>query len=262
MAYSIHLEGRILYLPIHLVKPGQPGRGRPTTLLQELAASIGEVGVLQPLTVRKIGESFLVVSGNRRLMAAKMAGLGEVPCLLLDVEEEDAELIALTENLQREDLEYFDEAELLQEYLRHSGLTQAEAAKKLGRSQSAVANKLRLLQHSGKVRMALRESGLSERHARELLRVQGETERLSVLEELRRRRLSVAQTERYIDTYLQNQAVSGNQRYRRRDTRLFLERVAKDTELLRSAGVNAELEQQESGEEILLTVRIGQKELC
>ena len=181
MAYGISPEGRVLYLPVHLLHLGQAGRGKPTALLQELAASIGEVGILQPLTVRKNGEGYLVVSGNRRLMAAKMAGLGEVPCLLLSVDPVDAELIALTENLQREDLRYFQEAEYLQAYLMHSGLTQAQAAKRLGRSQSAIANKLRLLQHTPKVRAALMEHNLSERHARELLRVHGEDQRLEVI---------------------------------------------------------------------------------
>lgn len=258
MAYTINLQGRILYLPMHMVQLSDPGRGKPTALLQELAASIGEVGILQPLTVRRAGDRFLLVSGNRRLMAAKMAGLGEVPCLVLDASEADTELIALTENLQREDLSYFQEAEYLQRYLCRSGLTQAQAAKKLGRSQPAVANKLRLLQHSPKVRAALAEQGLSERHARELLRVRGETERLTVLGEIVRKGLSVAQTESYIDAYLGNQTARGDARYRRRDTRLFLDRMAEDTAILRSNGVPAELTRQDTGEEILVTVRIGQ----
>ena len=111
MSIGMDLEGRVLYLPVHLLHLGQPGRGKATALLQELAASIGEVGILQPLSVRKQGEGYTVVSGNRRLMAARMAGLGEVPCLILSVDAVDAQLIGLTENLQREDLGYFEEAE-------------------------------------------------------------------------------------------------------------------------------------------------------
>lgn len=258
MSYIMNLEGRILYLPMHLVKLGQPSRGRTTAQLQELAASIRQVGVLQPLTVRKTGESFTVVSGNRRFMAAKMAGLGEVPCLLLEVEDQDAELISLTENLQREDLHYFEEAELLQKYLCHSGLTQSQAARRLGRSQSAIANKLRLLQHSPKVRLMLREKAMSERHARELLRVSGEGERLMVLEELSARRMSIAQAEKYIDNYLKNRETSGEERYRLRDTRLFLQRLGQDTNVLRSAGIPARMESEHQGEELVLTVRIPQ----
>ena len=107
MSIGMDLEGRVLYLPVHLLHLGQPGRGKATALLQELAASIGEVGILQPLSVRKQGEGYTVVSGNRRLMAARMAGLGEVPCLILSVDAVDAQLIGLTENLQREDLGVF-----------------------------------------------------------------------------------------------------------------------------------------------------------
>lgn len=258
MAYGISPEGRVLYLPVHLLHLGQAGRGKPTALLQELAASIGEVGILQPLTVRKNGEGYLVVSGNRRLMAAKMAGLGEVPCLLLSVDPVDAELIALTENLQREDLRYFQEAEYLQAYLMHSGLTQAQAAKRLGRSQSAIANKLRLLQHTPKVRAALMEHNLSERHARELLRVHGEDQRLTVIEELSRRNFSVAQTARYIDTLETQSTISGSARYRRRETRLVLERVARDAALLRVAGVPAQIQRQDTPDEIILTLRISE----
>ena len=234
MAYSISSEGRVLYLPVHLLHPGQTGRGKPTALLQELAASIRELGILQPLTVRKTGDSYQVVSGNRRLMAAKMAGLGEVPCLITHADGADAELIALTENLQREDLGYFQEAEYLQAYLAHSGLTQAQAAKKLGRSQSAIANKLRLLQHSPKVRQALLDIGLSERHARELLR----------------RGFNVAQTSHYIDTLESHRNLSGGLRYCRRETRLVLERVTRDAALLRVAGVPAQVQRQDNPDEI------------
>lgn len=256
MEYS----GKILYLPLRLVQPGATTRQRATASLQELAASIRQVGLLQPLTVRKSGGQYVVVSGNRRLMAARMAGLGEVPCLLMDLEPQDAELIGLTENLQREDLHYFDEAELLQQYLTHSGLTQSQAARRLGRSQSAVANKLRLLQHSPRLRQALREAGLSERHARELLRVPGEAQRLQVLEELTVRRLSVSQTERYIDAYLSNSAASMREKLRRRDTRLFLERVVRDTAALRGSGVAAAVSRQEQPGQIILTVRIGREQ--
>lgn len=246
-------EHKLLYLPPRLLQAGDPGRQRPTAALQELAASIQQVGLLQPLTVRRSGGQYVVVSGNRRLMAARMAGLGELPCILLELEHPDAVLISLTENLQREDLHYLDEAELLRQYLRRGGLTQAQAARRLGRSQSAIANKLRLLRHSPAVCQALRESGLSERHARELLRVE-EGQRLRCLEEIAARRLSVAQTERYIDAFLQNGAAPVADKLRRRDTRLFLERVSRDAASLRDSGVAAELDRREA--EIVLTVRI------
>ncbi len=252
-------KGRVLYLPLHMVKPGAGERVQITAGLQELAASIGAVGLLQPLTVRKTGEYYTVVSGNRRLMAAKIAGLGELPCLVTRFGEEDTELLSLTENLQREDLHYFQEAELLQKYLCRSGLTQLEAAKKLGRSQSAIANKLRLLQHSPRVRLRLREQGLSERHARELLRVSGEEARLRVLEELARRHMSIVQAEKYIDQYNKHHQQPMDARNRLRDTRLFLRRLDQDTAVLRNLGIAAELDRREDEKEIVLTVRIPQE---
>lgn len=227
MGYVLELEGRVLYLPLRLVKPGLLARGRNTAMLQELSASILEVGILQPLTVRKTGEYFTVVSGNRRLLAARLVGLGEVPCILLNVDESEGELISLTENLQREDLHYLDEAELLKQYLLSSGLTQAQAAKKLGRSQSAVANKVRLLGHEPAIRQLLRETGLPERHARELLRVPGEEARRQVLLEIARRGYSIAQAEQYIDNFLSNLALPREEKYRRRETRLLLEQMAR-----------------------------------
>lgn len=253
---SIHLQNRVLHLPLHLVKQGQPNRARTTEKLQELAASIQEVGVLQPLTVRKNGDHYVVVSGSRRLAAARMAGLSRVPCIVTEAGETDGELLSLTENLQREDLHYFEEAELLKKYLTRSGLTQIEAARKLGRSQSAIANKLRLLQHSPRVRETLRELGLSERHARELLRVAGEQERLQVAVALAEKKYSIQQAEKYIDTYLQNHRAANTRRMRLRDTRLFLQRLDQDTALLRHMGIAAEMDKREDGEEIVLTVRL------
>lgn len=223
MAFEMAPRGRILYLPIRMVQAGTSHRSRETVQLQELAGSIRQLGILQPLTVRKCGEQFTVVSGVRRLMAARMAGLTEVPCILLDVDAASSTLIFLTENLQREDLHYFDEAEYLQKYLMESGLTQSQAAKRLGRSQSAVANKLRLLCLSPRLRQTLRERGLSERHARALLRISGEQQRQLVLEEVARRGLTVAQTEQYIKVYLQNEKAPAD-KFERRDARLFLGR--------------------------------------
>lgn len=251
-------DGKILYLPLRLLKNEGKSREVSMVSLQELAASIRQVGIVQPLTVRKLGESYTVVSGHRRLLAARMAGLGEVPCILLNLDPGEELLISLTENLQREDLDCFQEAELLREYLKASGLTQEQAAKKLGRSQSAIANKLRLLQHSEKVRGMLTEHGLGERHGRELLRIQGEEARLAVLREIIAKGLSVAQTVSYIDVYLQNHRESGTVRYQQRDTRLFLQRMARDTEILRAAGVRAEMEQEKRDGEVVVTLRIGE----
>lgn len=249
---------QVLFLPVHMLKPGKSDRIQVTPQLQELAASIRELGILQPLTVRKTGDGYTVVSGNRRLVGARLAGLSSVPCLVTDMAEQDDALLSLAENLQRQDLHYFEEAELIQTYISRSGITQYEVARRLGRSQSAIANKLRLLQHTPKVRFALREQGLSERHARELLRIGGETERLLVLEVMAEKHMSILQAERYIDVYLKNRQHSGEERRRLREARLYLERLDRDTALLRNIGIAAQMERREDAREIVLTVRIPQ----
>lgn len=254
MAFEMAPPGRILYLPIRLVQPGPTRRSRETVQLQELASSIRQLGILQPLTVRKSGEQFILVSGARRLMAARMAGLTEVPCILLDATAASSTLIYLTENLQREDLHYFDEAKCLQEYLMESGLTQAQAAKRLGRSQSAVANKLRLLCLSPKLQSTLREQGLSERHARALLKLPGDSQRHVVLEEIIDRGLTVAQTEQYIKNYLQN-LTAPQEKFIHRDARMLLHRVAREAEPLRRQGM-AELHTQKESGALVLTLRV------
>lgn len=165
--------GKILYLPAAQIRPnpGQPRKIFDPAGLQELAASIAEYGIVQPLTVRRRDGFYELVAGERRLRAARMAGLREVPCILLSVDEAQSGMVALVENLQRRDLDYIEEAEGLARLMRLYGLSQEQAAQRVGKSQSAVANKLRLLRHSPQVLAMLRENQLSERHARALLRL-------------------------------------------------------------------------------------------
>ena len=165
---SVLGSGRILYLPTARIRPNpmQPRKHFDTGGLQELAGSIRQYGVLQPLTVRKAGGAYELVAGERRLRAARLAGLTEVPCLLADVDEEASGMLALVENLQRRDLDYIEEAEGLQKLMQQYHLSQEQAARRIGKSQSAVANKLRILRHPPSVLQALRENHLTERSRR------------------------------------------------------------------------------------------------
>ena len=166
--------GKIYFLPIDQIRPS-PFQARREFSEQELAAlaqSIRENGLLQPISVRKVSDGgYELVAGERRLRAARMAGLRQVPCLVAQVGEEDAALLALIENLQRRDLDYMEEAAAIASLIRRYDLSQQQAAEKLGRSQSAVANKLRLLRLEEPVTAALHRYGLTERHARALLRL-------------------------------------------------------------------------------------------
>ena len=179
---SDFLSTRVQYISTTRIRPNpqQPRRSFPEDALAELAESIRRYGILQPLTVRRAGGDFELIAGERRLRAARLAGLREVPCLIARVGEEDSALLALIENLQRRDLDYWEEADALARLIRRYDLTQEQAAEKLGKSQSTVANKLRLLRLPEPVRAAAQKYALTARHARALLRLpDGEEPRLA-----------------------------------------------------------------------------------
>ena len=245
--------------------PNQPRRYFDPEAIATLAESIRQYGVLNPLTVRRTaGGGYELVAGERRLRAARVAGLTDVPCLLINADGEDSSVIALVENLQRRDLDFFEEANGFKRLIDQFGLTQEEAARKVGKTQSAVANKLRLLRHSPQVLAMLRENRLSERHARALLRLPEEEDRLAVLQTVIRQQLNVAKTEAYIDAYLakknaQEPPKRGIRKLIVRDVRLFLNSVNHSLELVRSAGIQAETKQEETDREIVLTIRLPKR---
>ena len=192
---------RVLLLPAADIRPNprQPRRVFEEAGLRELASSIRRHGILQPLTVRRMPEGWELIAGERRLRAARMAGLETVPCIEATADDGESALLALVENLQRQDLHYFEEAAAIAAYLKETGATQEETAAQLGRSPSALANKLRLLRLSPACREILVQNGLTERHARALLRLEDEEERLSAVRHLADRQLNVAQAEQYIE---------------------------------------------------------------
>ena len=213
---------------------------------------------MQPLTVRKAGGAYELVAGERRLRAARLAGLTEVPCLLADVDEEASGMLALVENLQRRDLDYIEEAEGLQKLMQQYHLSQEQAARRIGKSQSAVANKLRILRHPPSVLQALREHHLTERHARALLRLPDEEERLRVIGLIVQGEWTVAKTEQYIDARLTPKAPQRRElgTFVLRDVRVFLNSIDHQLDLVRAAGVSASRDRQETDREIVLTIRI------
>lgn len=256
-------HGRILYLPIAKIRPNpaQPRKIFEPDGLRELALSIEQYGILQPLTVRKIAGEYELVAGERRLRAARMAGLLQVPCILLTVDEAQSGLVALVENLQRRDLDYIEEAEGLLRLMHRYGMNQEQAASKVGKSQSAVANKLRILRHGPIVLEKLRANGLSERHARALLKLETEQERLDTIDLIVRRQLNVAKTEAYIDAYLEKQLEPkrGLRKLILRDVRLFLNSVNHSLKLVQGAGIDAKSKQEETDNEIILTIHIPKR---
>lgn len=255
-------SGKILYLSPGVIRPNpaQPRKHFSEQELQELAESIRQHGILQPLSVRRVRDGYELIAGERRLRAAKLVGLERLPCLVVQVSDPQSSMLALIENLQRKNLDYMEEAEGLARLMRLYGLSQEKAAAQLGKSQSAVANKLRLLQHSPAVRASLRENGLSERHARALLRLSTDEEKLEAIRHIVKHDLSAAKTDAYIARLLEEkQARRGMRKFVLRDVRLFLNSVNHNLELIKSAGYHASTKQEETDELIVLTITIPKK---
>ncbi|MCI2055682.1 MAG: ParB/RepB/Spo0J family partition protein [Oscillibacter sp.] len=257
-------DQKIILLPVQtlVANPAQPRRVFDAQALEELASSIRQHGILQPLTVRKTFRGWEIITGERRLRAAKLAGLEQVPCIVATMNDTESALAALMENLQRQDLHYLEEANALASFLRATGLTQEEVAEKLGRSPSAVANKLRLLKLSPECAAELLNHHLSERHARALLRLEDEGERRAALKHIILAGLNVAQTESYIDQRLKKLSTTpekARRTYIIKDVRLFLNSVDRGLRIIRDAGVHAESGREETEDAILLTIRIPKK---
>lgn len=193
--------GEVVSIEISLLVPNksQPRREFAGEALKSLAESIRENGIIQPVCVRKSGAGYEIISGERRCRAAKYAGLTHVPCIVMDVGDEQAAVLALIENIQRKDLSYFEEAVAIEKLITVYGLTQEEAAQRLGKAQSTIANKLRLLRFSDAERRILVTGNLSERQARALVRIADEATRRIVIDKVVRNRLNLDQTEQLVE---------------------------------------------------------------
>ena len=246
--------GRVIFLPVRSIRPNpdQPRRVFREEALSELAESIRCHGVLQPLSVRRVGTGYELIAGERRLRAGILAGLTEVPCIVMTMDEKESGLAAMIENLQRQDLDFIEEAAGIARLMDRWSMSQEQAARLIGKSQSAVANKLRILRHSQPVLDALREAGLTERHARALLKLPTEAEKLSVIALVVRQNFSVARTEQYIDTLLADQKETKP----KVDLSSFLSRLDQSLQRIRLSGVSAVSERRETDRQIVLTITI------
>lgn len=200
----------IIKIPIDIITPNpyQPRKGFNKSNLNDLSESIKQYGILQPINVRKIGDSgYELVAGERRLRAAKLAGLKEIPAIIIEIIEQDSAIISLIENLQREDLNFFDEAEGYYNLINDHGLTQEELAKKVGKNQSTVANKIRLLKLPESIRKRIMEYNLTERHARALLKLSDSAVQEKVLKGIIKDSLNVKKTEEIIEKLICEAAV-------------------------------------------------------
>ena len=195
------IAGHVVMLEISDLSPNksQPRTEFSNEALKSLSESIKENGIMQPVCVRRKGALYEIISGERRTRAAKLAGLTEIPCIIMSVDDEQAAVLALIENIQRKDLSYFEEALAIEKLISCYGLTQEQAASRLGKAQSTIANKLRLLRFSDAERRLLVMGNLSERQARSLIRIEDPMIRLSVTEKVVSDNLNLEQTEKLVN---------------------------------------------------------------
>ena len=246
--------GRVIFLPARSIQPNpaQPRKVFREDALQELCESIRRHGILQPLSVRRAGTAYELIAGERRLRAGILAGLTEIPCIVMNMSDQESGMVALVENLQRQDLDFIEEARGIGVLMEKWSMSQEQAARVLGKSQSAIANKLRLLRHSMPVLEAMRAAELTERHARALLKLTGDTQKLQAIEYIARNGLSVARTEQYIDDLLQGR----DKKQPRADVDHFLKNVTQTLSRIQRSGIAAISERRETDSMIVLTITI------
>ena len=237
--------GRVVFLPARSIRPNpaQPRQIFREEALSELADSIRRHGILQPLSVRRLGNTYELIAG---------AGLSEIPCIVMSMDEEESEAAALIENIQRQNLDFIEEARGIARLMEKRNLSQEQAASLLGRSQSSVANKLRLLRHSEPVLTALREGGLTERHARALLKLKSEQEKLSAIGVIIRMGMSVARTESFVASLLEEKQTKTP----KANVGAFLNNLNQSLARIQMSGIGAVSERRETDSQIVLTITI------
>lgn len=253
-------EVKVVKVPIEQIFPNpyQPRKTFDEEALADLSASIAQYGVLQPLLVAPAENGrYLLIAGERRLRASRMAALTEVPVIISEYTSQQIAEIALIENLQREDLHYLEEAEGYEQLMEQFHLTQEAMAARVGKKQSTIANKLRLLRLSQQVRKVLVEAELSERHARALLKLEDDVKRLEALEIIIARRYNVRQTEEYIDKLLSDKQQEKKKRLVIvNDVRIYLNSIKQVVNAIKDVGIPVNMEQTIDGDEVVVSLRI------
>ena len=246
--------GRVVFLPAKAIRPNpaQPRKLFREGALDELTESIRRHGILQPLSVRRIGTAYELIAGERRLRAGIQAGLTEVPCIVMQMTDQESSMAALVENLQRQDLDFVEEAQGIDRLIRQWNMSQEQVASLLGKSQSGIANKLRLLRHSSAVLDALRQGELTERHARALLKLSTEPQKMQAIGVIVRQGMSVARTEQYVESLLSQENTGPN----RANVGAFLNYLNQSLARIQSSGISAISERRETENQIVLTITI------
>ncbi len=255
-------SNKLAEIPVIYIFPNksQPRKFFQDEELTSLSNSIYRNGIIQPLTVRKISSvEYELVAGERRLRAAIMAGFNKVPCIIMKCSDNQSAIFALIENIQRADLNMFEEAQAIKKLILECRMTQDQIARQLGKKQSTIANKLRLLKLNEADQKFIIENKLTERHARLMLKVD-EYERLKVLEKIVEESMNVTESERYIENMhnktIEKQSKKQNPKIVIKDVRIFINTLTKAFDTMKLSGVNAISNKIESDEYIEYSVKI------
>ena len=255
---------QIQFLPHDIIKPNpqQPRVRFDYNELEGLACSIRANGLLQPINVRALESGdFELISGERRLRAARMIGMAKIPCIVMNASDQQSALFAIIENIQRENLDFFEEAVAIERLMTEYGLSQDEISEKLGKAPSTLSNKLRLLRLPDEIRDKISYAGLSERHARALLILPDNNTRKRVLDIVIERHLTVAETERLIaDVQRRRKAPRKPQTRAYKDMRIFLNTLNHAVDVIRKAGIEADTAKSETDEYFEYVIRISKPE--
>ncbi len=256
----------ITYIDIENIRPNpyQPRKQFNKISLEELCESVKQYGVIQPINVRRLSTNmYELVAIVRRLRAATMAGLKKIPCIIVDIDDNDSAVLALIENLQREDLSYMEEAEGYNNLINEHGFTQEELAAKIGKSQSTIANKIRLLKLPPLVKKILADNNLTERHARALLKLHDEQLQLKVLKKVCEKGLNVKKTEELVERAIEKYTKNENEKKNKvvftkaiKDIRIFINTIKQAIILMKKSGVDAKAAQFDRGSYVEFIIRI------
>ena len=257
-------QSQIVRLPVDIICPNpyQPRRVFEKAQIEDLAKSIREFGVIQPVTVRLInGVNYELVAGERRLRASRLAGKHEIPAIIVSINDQDSAMLALIENLQRKDLNFFEEAEGYQSLISDFGLTQERLALRVGKNQSTVANKIRLLKLPRDIRETILENSLTERHARAFLKLDSPDRLAKIIEKVVSAGLNVSETEKLIDAELNRAAPREphtlNIKTYIKDLRIFTNTIKQAIKMMNNSGVNTVYEVEESADGCFITIAVS-----
>lgn len=253
-------QKEIVYIGIDKIKPNpnQPRKFFTKESLEELSKSIMEHGILQPISVRYIRDGYELISGERRLRASRLANLKFIPCIVINIDEEKSSVLAVLENIQREDLNFIEEALSYEKLIKEYGYTQSDLASKLGKNQSTIANKLRILKLDNTAKIKLVENNLTERHARALLKISDPIKQNEILDKIIRDNLNVSKSEKLIDNLIKEKPIKKN-KYKLiiKDIRIFFNSINQAVDLMQKSGLkaNQDIIKTDDGYQVVINIK-------